>query len=124
MFNPHQKLVYVAGPLSADTEYQKTLNVRFAERVAQELWRMDFSVICPHKNTEHFDGCVMKEDWEVWLRGDLKQISRCDGVVMLPKWEKSKGAVVEHDFAKERGIPVFYWQTDKEELEMWSDTIG
>ena len=60
-------LAYVAGPYRSDSGHGIYQNIRRAEKVALKLWRLGFSVICPHKNTEHFDGACPDD---VWLAGD------------------------------------------------------
>jgi hypothetical protein len=107
------KVVYVAGPYRAATEYQVLLNIRKAEELALRVWRSGAACICPHKNTAFFGGAA---DDSVWLRGDLEIIRRCDAVVCVEGWQKSRGAIGEVELARELGIPVF---ERFEEFELW-----
>ena len=111
------KIAYVAGAYRAETHYEVELNIRQAEAVAIELWKMNYATICPHKNTSHFDDLAPDR---IWLDGDLEIISRLHGgkdcLVMLPNWENSKGAKAEHEFARNRGLNIFYWPEDKDKL--------
>ena len=63
------------------------------------------AVICPHTNTRHYTGALPDE---VFLKGDLEILKRCDVVLMTPNWSASAGAKEERWFAKERGIQVVY----------------
>ena len=65
---------------------------------------MGFVALCPHQNTAFFGGAC--ED-EVWLKGDLELISRCDAVCLVWGWQRSEGTRAEIEFAKSKGIPVF-----------------
>ncbi|HLP84813.1 MAG TPA: DUF1937 family protein [Phycisphaerales bacterium] len=98
------KLIYVAGPYRAPSEWQVTLNIREAEAAALELWRMGYAVICPHKNTAYFGGAAPDQ---VWLDGDMEMLRRCDAVYAMPSWKKSTGATAEISEARRLGIPVF-----------------
>lgn len=98
------KLVYVAGPYRAPTEYQVLLNIRKAEELALRVWRSGAACICPHKNTAFFGGAA---DDSVWLLGDLEMIRRCDALVLVEGWRKSSGAVGEVELAFSLNIPVF-----------------
>lgn len=89
-------------------------NHRTAEKIAMELWNMDLAVICPGKNTEHFDGAAPDH---VWLNGDLEIVSRCDAVIMAPDWRTSRGAIDERKHAMALQIPIFEWETEREEIE-------
>lgn len=97
------KLVYVAGPYRAKTEWQLTQNIREAEALALQLWQAGFAVICPHKNTAYFGGAA---DDSVWLEGDLVMLRKCDAVVCTERWNESEGAKAEVEEAKRLGIPV------------------
>jgi hypothetical protein len=80
-------------------------NIRKAEAVAIKYWKLGYAVICPHLNTALLDGVAPDE---VWLKGDLEMLGRCDIVVMMKGWDCSKGATSEHNYAKHLGIQVIY----------------
>lgn len=99
------KVVYVAGPFRADTPWGVEQNIRRAEAFALELWRTGkFAVICPHTNTRFFDKAAPDD---VFLQGDLAILKRCDAVVLIPGWGRSKGSNAEVVAAWSAGIPVF-----------------
>lgn len=99
------KVVYIAGPFRGPNHWEIEQNIRRAEALALEAWRAGFAVICPHTNTRFFDGAAADE---VWLKGDLEILRRCDAVIMTPDWERSTGAAAERKEAMKEGIPVFY----------------
>lgn len=99
------KLGYVAGPFRGKDHWQIAENIRNAERLALEVWRLGVACICPHANTAHFQDAAADN---VWLDGDLEMLARCDFIIMTPDWQRSSGARAEEQFAKERQIQVFY----------------
>lgn len=99
-------VAYVAGPYRDPRgAYYIRQNIRAAEEVALELWRLGIPAICPHLNTALLDGAARDE---VWLEGDIELMRRCDVVVMTPEWERSAGARREKEIAEAVGIPVVY----------------
>lgn len=113
------KLVYVSGPYrSPFGPHYVRRNILKAERVAAKLWAMGFAVICPHMNCAYIEGLISDDDV---LKGELYTVQKCDGVVMVPRWEKSVGSNMERDHAFKRGIPVFYWPTNKLTLKHWNE---
>lgn len=102
---PPKKVIYVAGPYRAPTEWGVHENIRRAEEVAISLWKMGYVVICPHKNTAHWGGILPDE---VWLEGDLEILSRCDAVLAMKNFDRSVGAMKEIAFAAKSKIPIFY----------------
>lgn len=107
------KLIYVAGPFRAINPNGKTNcwrvqeNIMAAMSLALEIWKAGHAALCPHANTMFFqdaDGCAD----DVWLKGDLEMLRRCDAVLVTPDWERSSGAREEVAYAHEHSIPVFY----------------
>jgi hypothetical protein len=107
------KLVAIAGPYRAPSEYEVVQNIRRAEELAIQVWRAGAACICPHKNTALFGGAAPDA---VWLSGALEMVRRSDAVLCVANWKKSAGAVDEVNLAKELGIPVF---ETFEELQLW-----
>lgn len=100
------KIAFIAGPYRAPTIRAVVENIRAAEAVALDLWRLGYAVICPHLNSALLDGAVPDE---VFLAGDLELLARSDLVVALSTWSESVGARGEVEAAWARGIPVFEW---------------
>ena len=102
-------VVYIAGPFRGADSWEMEQNIRRAEALALEIWRLGAAAVCPHTNTRFFQGAAPDT---VWLDGDLAILAKCDAVLMTPDWSRSRGATAEHDFACEHGIPVFYTIAD------------
>jgi nucleoside 2-deoxyribosyltransferase len=94
--------------------YWMNKHIQEAAAVSIELWRMGAATICPGLNTYLFDGVLPDE---IWLKGDLEIITRCDAVVMHPNWPTSEGAKLERMFAIEKEIEVFDWATEQERIQ-------
>lgn len=106
-------VVYVGGPFRGPSSWDIEQNIRRAEELALEVWRLGVACLCPHTNTRFFQNAAPDE---VWLNGDLELLRRCDAMLMTQDWERSSGARKEVEFAKRLGIPVFY---TLEELRVW-----
>lgn len=113
------KVVYVAGPYRDKRgEYYVRENIKTAETYSLEIWKMgDVAVICPHKNMAGLGGAYNLPD-EIWLKGGLEFIKRCDAVFVLPDYMRSSGTRAEIEWAEQHKIPVFYSLHD---LFMWID---
>lgn len=112
------RMVFVAGPYRASSEWGVFQNIRRAETLALNLWELGLAVLCPHKNTEAFGGAAPDK---VWLDGALEMVRRSDAVVCTIDWEASEGARGEVALAKQLGIPVFYSVI---EVELWVQSRG
>jgi hypothetical protein len=125
------KLAYVSGPYRAKTIRGVLKNIRIAEEIAIELWKMGYAVICPHSNTRLYDGAFDEgkisyhEDKEKshwgggsvqFIKGDLAILDRFDPkkdvIVMVPNWQSSGGATIEHNYAVEINIEAYYWDNE------------
>jgi nucleoside 2-deoxyribosyltransferase len=109
------KVIYIAGPYRAETVRGVVENIRLAESAALSIWRNGHVAICPHLNTALFDGACPDD---VWLAGDLEILKRCDAVLLVGRWEQSKGTQAEIAFAAKNNIPVFW---DYVEVVDWAD---
>lgn len=98
------RVVYIAGPYRGASQWEVKENIRRAEYLASWVWGQGAVALCPHLNTAFFEG--LAED-EVWLRGDLELLRRCDAVLLTPDWMNSEGAREERRVAEELGMPVF-----------------
>ena len=106
------RVVYVAGPFRGANSWDMEQNIRRAEELAMEVWRIGLVAFCPHANARYSFGVGEDDDW---LSGDLEILERCDAILFTPDWERSSGARTEHAKALEHGIPVFY---DLKELDL------
>src|SRR5262245_29123514 len=98
------RLGYVAGPYRGPDHWAIYENIRRAEQLALEVWRLGAACICPHANTAHFQGVLPDA---IWLAGDLEMLARCDFLLLTSDWERSAGARAEVAFARARGLPIF-----------------
>ncbi|HYE77969.1 MAG TPA: DUF1937 family protein [bacterium] len=113
-------VAYVAGPYrDGRGSFFVEQNIRAAEAIAVELWKMGFAVICPHANTRHFDGSAPDS---VWLEGDLEFVRRSDVLVTVPGWPRSVGARNEVNVARLADVPVLHWGSPAHILHL--QTIG
>lgn len=99
-------ILYTAGPYRASSPWGVHLNIENAKIAARELWLKGHAVICPHANSAFMDGAAGETD-HLFLNGDLALLARCDGIVMLPGWETSAGAMSELAFARDHGLIVY-----------------
>ena len=96
-------IVYISGAYSNGDREE---NVARARRVAIELLKRGLTPLCPHTHYHNFDHEGV--DYDAIIRADVELLLRCDAVLMLPGWQTSNGAKIEHKRAIEEGIPVFY----------------
>ena len=99
------RIVYIAGPFRAVNSWEIEQNIRRAEALALEVWRLGAAALCPHANTRFFQGAA---DDAVWLEGDLAMLRRCDALITTERWERSTGAQAEVAAARVWGLPVFH----------------
>ena len=91
--------IYIAGPMTGLPE----LNFPAFHAEAAFLRALGFEVENPAENPAPPCG-----SWLGYMRMAIVQVARCDAVVMLPGWNDSRGALVEHDLAQGLGLDVIY----------------
>lgn len=98
------KVVYVAGPYTAKTDWDRKQNIYRAEQVNAALWNLGYYAICPHMGTAFFGGLCSER---VFLEGGLEFLRRSDVVVLVEGWEDSNGTLREIEEAVLCNIPIY-----------------
>ena len=105
---PRKKVIYTASPYRSTLgEWHILENIRKAEKAAIFIWQHGGVALCPQKNTAFFGGVPGTND-ETWLNGDLELLRRSDAVWVVDSYSRSRGVVMEIQFARDHGIPLLY----------------
>ena len=105
------KVIFISGRISAPTYYEVWQNVLHAHQASLRLMKRGYATICPHKNTEFFEGALKKDpedDFEEWIKRDMELLSRCDIIYLLKGWRQSRGSKREHARAKELNLDIMF----------------
>lgn len=108
--------LYLSGPITGYPEH----NVPAFAGATQALEMVGHTVLNPHTVCTVLDDHECKGPcnpsdallpWEDYLRADLiAMLRQCDGLAMLPGWQHSRGATLEHHVAVALGWEVRPWQ--------------
>lgn len=102
--------IYISGQITGlpKSEYEalfndaeKKLRTQGYDVVTPLRVKIDPAEIDPKKHTDN-------EIWKAHLKADITELIRCHAVYMLPNWERSEGATLEHAIAKGLDISVLY----------------
>lgn len=88
------KRIFISGQMTGI----ENLNYPAFAEAAALLRASNYHVENPAENPE-------QTSWEGYMRLSIMQMLSCDAVALLPGWENSRGARMEHDIADELGIP-------------------
>ncbi len=89
--------IYIAGPMSGLPDF----NYPVFHAAASGLRKLGHAVENPAENPTPACG-----SWEGYMRMAIAQLVKCDAVALLPGWESSKGASLEHRLAHDLGLMV------------------
>lgn len=99
--------IYISGPMSGIDR----LNFPLFNRTAVRLRNMRWEVVNPVEINPDPDA-----KWLDCIAADLKAMEGCTAIAMLPGWEASFGARIEHLAAQKMGLNI-YNAADLVELE-------
>jgi len=91
------KRVYLSGPMTGIPDN----NFPAFHRWAAALRADGFDVVSPAEIQE-------AGTWELCLRADLREMTTCDAIALMPGWEGSKGAHLELHVAHRLGMEVMH----------------
>lgn len=89
--------IYISGPMTGIEGH----NFPAFDAAALRLRRAGHLVINPADR-----GIVHGWSWEDYLRRDLAELLKCDGIAVLPGWVDSRGAWLEVSVARALSMPV------------------
>lgn len=94
--------IYVSGPMTGLPD----LNFPEFNGAAKYLrFRVPVEVVNPAEFGEE-----PGKSWADYMRKDIAAMLRCNVIVMLPGWKKSKGAKLERFIARALGFVVVSWE--------------
>ena len=104
--------IYIAGPMTGIENYNRESFFAMAERLNK------FGHVClnPASNP---DGLTHAE----YMHLCYAMIDVCDAIVLLPGWENSKGATLEHDRADFLGKKIYQGWKNEVTSKINSDTV-
>lgn len=89
--------VYIAGPMTGHPEF----NLPAFTDAAQKLAVKGHDPVNPGRH-----GVEPTYTWGDYMRRGLTELLTCDGVALLPGWNKSRGAQIEWKLAADLGMPL------------------
>ncbi len=104
------RVIYISGQYRNKTIGGTFKNIMHARDAAIKLWNENWIVICPHLNTFSMDGLCPDN---VWLKGDLEILRRCDSIYMLSGFRSSSGAMEEYKLALKLEKEILYEEVER-----------
>lgn len=90
--------LYLSGPMTGVPD----LNRPAFNKMAKALRYLGYSVV----NPPELDLNEPQRSWEGCLRRDIKHLMNCKAIATLPRWNKSKGALLEVFIGKALSYPI------------------
>ena len=98
--------IYLAGQTTGHPE----LNFPLFHAEAKRLRDSGHEVINPAEiNVDPTKG------WQDCMRADIAELVKCEAIAMLPGWQQSRGATLEHHIAMQLGLRVIQLAPTAEE---------
>lgn len=88
--------IYICGKVTGDPYYQAKFKAE-----AVRLYERGYSPVNPAALS-----IPENEPWNNAMRTAVREMLLCEGVSLLPDWDKSKGAKIEARLATELGLTV------------------
>jgi hypothetical protein len=90
------KKIYIAGKITGLDNYKELFN-----KAETHLSNLGFAIMNPSVLKDGFE-------WNEYMHVCYAMIDVCDSVYFLSNWTDSKGARLEHEYAKDKGKRLFY----------------
>lgn len=117
--------VYIAGPMTGYPAFNfaafdnKSAEVRAAGHIPVSPADLDRALgFDPYSESATKAVPIDRDFLRFAIQRDVDAILQCDAMLLLPGWEKSRGASAERSVATWAGIPVFTTVSELEALEI------
>lgn len=87
--------VYISGSITKNPNF-----IEDFKEAEEELAKAGYDVASPRLLGEAMPGAK----WGDYMKVSLAMLDCCNSIFMIDGWEKSKGATIEHDYAKAKGM--------------------
>lgn len=98
-------LFYVAHPYSGNIDE----NMASVIEKTNELLDRGFKVLCPLTHSHWLD-LAKKRDADFWYDLDIALMDKCDGLILCPGWQESRGCILEYGFFTGQKKPVYLYE--------------
>lgn len=109
----NQKLIYLASPYSHKSKGVMSIRHLLITLIGDKLIGQGTHVFGPITESHQYvaQGGNAGTAWTFWAEHDKLMITKCDElwVIKLKGWEASTGVTAEIEYAKELGIPIWYF---------------
>ncbi|MBS1766011.1 MAG: DUF1937 family protein [Acidobacteria bacterium] len=112
-----REVVYIAGPFTSDDELIVAHHCNVASALARRVRAYGMVPFVPHTGLAGGHTALNEQSsprvglpdltWEQAMVECREILQRCDAMLMVEGWERSRGATEERALAKACGIPVF-----------------
>lgn len=106
--------IYISGPITGTQDYMTKFSMAHLN-----LARKGYSVVNPA-----MVNAMLPEDttYEEYMSMSFAMLDLCDSIYLLDGWENSKGAKMEFERAKEKGMNIYY-QTAEWKQRMYNTFV-
>lgn len=115
-------LIYLSGPITGIENGNRTAFARAAAMLQQAgyMVKNPHDIFCEPAPQDHNQ---LLAYWQRAMRADIRALVDCDRIAMLPGWEKSEGARLEHFVAGKLGIGAIYMQWEAAALPVEQQSL-
>ena len=90
--------IYISGKMNGDPDFKEKFEFAEKKCIMMDNWH---EIINPAR-------LVRLPTWKESLKRDLKILNYCNAIFMIKGWEDSRGAILEHWYAKRLGLLIIY----------------
>ena len=92
--------IYISGKITGTTDYISRFN-----KAEIEMIKQGYETVNPATMLDHLSTSTTHKEY---MHISYALLDICDGIYMMEGWRDSKGAMMEYDYALEKGLVILY----------------
>lgn len=103
------KLYYFAHPYTGESINDRLKNFKICIDRTRMLLKNDFKIFAPIVYTHPLDIECDFFDYNFWIQFDETFMDICDGIILAPEWETSKGCGIEKEYFEKQNKEILFF---------------
>jgi len=100
--------IYIAGRMTGVKDYNKDQFNKIEKELKKQGYRVVNPIKLSYKLAKKLGESIDNIERKYYIKNDIKELLKCDGIYMMKDWMFSEGATMEYMIARNIGLKIIF----------------